>query len=131
MKFKQLNYKMIDKHIIKEKILKLGADLCGFAPIERFNEAPKGFHPLDIYKGCKTVIIFAKTIPRSSFLGKSCVPYTHVNTLVMNEVDVLTLEIVRMLEELNIKAVLIPCDDPYEYWDEENKTFVGFKDLST
>ena len=24
-----------------------------------------------------------------------------------------------MLEELNIKAVLIPCDDPYEYWEAE------------
>ncbi|MFX1321260.1 MAG: epoxyqueuosine reductase [Promethearchaeota archaeon] len=112
---------MINHQIIKEKIKGLGADLCGLAPIERFNEAPAGFHPLDIYKDCKTVIVYAKKVPQSPLLASSCVPYSHFNSIVINEVDELTLKIVRMFEELEINCVPIPSDDPYEHWEPERK----------
>ena len=111
---------MINKEIIREKILDLGADLCGFAPIDRFNKAPQGFHPKDIYKECKTVVVFAKKVPSGTLDASSCIPYTHVNSLVTNEVDFLTLKIVNIFENLEIKCIPIPSDDPYEYWEPEN-----------
>jgi epoxyqueuosine reductase QueG len=108
---------MYDAEFIRKKITNLGADLCGFAPSDRFNDAPSGFHPNDIYKECKTVIVFAKKLPKSSLYASNCVPYTHINNLIIQEVDNLTLAIERMLEELGIEVIPIPTDDPYEYWE--------------
>jgi hypothetical protein len=34
---------------IKEIVMRLGADVCGIAGIDRFSEAPKGFHPRDVF----------------------------------------------------------------------------------
>jgi epoxyqueuosine reductase len=110
---------MIDSQIIRERIKDLGADLCGFAPIDRFNGAPSGFHPHDIYKDCKTVIVFAKRVPYSLFSATNCIPYSHFSSIIVNEVDVLTLKVVRMLEEFDIGCVPIPSDDPYEHWEPE------------
>ena len=39
---------MLRSKEIKEIMLSLGADLCGIASIERFADAPKGYHPLDV-----------------------------------------------------------------------------------
>ena len=36
---------MIGKEAIREKIMGLGADICGFGGIERFAEAPENFRP--------------------------------------------------------------------------------------
>ena len=52
------------KKQIKEIILNKGADLCGIANIDRFIDTPAGFHPLDIYKDCKSVIVFGKRLPK-------------------------------------------------------------------
>jgi epoxyqueuosine reductase QueG len=41
---------------IKEHAFKIGADLCGIAPISRFEGAPKGSNPADFLPGCKSVI---------------------------------------------------------------------------
>ncbi|HNW50026.1 MAG TPA: hypothetical protein PKH79_03025 [Prolixibacteraceae bacterium] len=35
---------------IKEVAYSLGADVCGIANVERFTNAPKGFHPSDIFR---------------------------------------------------------------------------------
>ncbi|KKN31615.1 hypothetical protein LCGC14_0822160 [marine sediment metagenome] len=106
---------MIDQKIIKEKIKNLGADLYGFAPVDRFDKAPKGFHPTDIYDKCKTVIVFVKKIPKTTPYAFNSVIYSHVNKLVVNEVDKLSLKITRMFEDQNIGCVPVPTDEPYEY----------------
>ena len=111
---------MISSEEVRKNILELGADMCGFAPVERFSEAPQGFHPCDIFKNCKSVIVFAKKVPNGSLYANSCIPYTHVNSFLTIEVDFLTLDIVRMFEKLDITCVPIPSDDPYEYWEPEN-----------
>ncbi|MFX0005993.1 MAG: epoxyqueuosine reductase [Promethearchaeota archaeon] len=105
--------------MIKERIKELGADICGFAPVERFNDAPDGFHPLDIYKDCKTIIIFAIKVPQSLLSATNLVPYSHFSTILINQVDALTIKIVKMFEELDIGCVPIPTDDPYEHWEPE------------
>ena len=37
---------MITNKEVKEIAYSLGADLCGIASVERFKDAPTGFHPL-------------------------------------------------------------------------------------
>ncbi len=111
---------MINSENLKELILNMGADLCGIAPAERYKDAPEGFSPKNIFEGCKSIIVFAKKVPSGSLDISSCVPYTHVNNILTQEVDKLGVRISLKLENMNIKAVPIPSDDPYEYWEEEN-----------
>lgn len=104
---------------IKNLVFNLGADLCGIAPESRFTDAPKGFRPRDIYKDCKTVIVFAKRLPAEILYADNCVPYTHVNNIITQKVDQLGIDIALQLEKMGIKSVPIPSDDPYEHWDPE------------
>jgi epoxyqueuosine reductase QueG len=110
---------MIDSKDFKDLAHKLGTDLCGIAPVERFRDAPAGFHPTDIYKNCKSVVVFAKRLPTEALFAASCVPYTHVNAMVTLEVDMIAVEYCRRLETGGVKAVPIPSDDPYEYWERD------------
>ena len=48
---------MTNKELIREHVLGVGMDLCGFASIDRFAESPAGRHPTDILPGCKSVIV--------------------------------------------------------------------------
>jgi len=113
---------MIQQSKIRKMIFNRGADLFGIASIDRFNHAPKGFHPVDIYSKTKSVIVFAKRVPAESLFADSCVPYTQINTLTVQAVDQMSFQISIELDSIGIKNVIIPTDDPYEYWDEENKT---------
>lgn len=110
---------MIDSSGVKHLLRDLGADLCGIAPAERFDGAPAGFRPTDIYEECRSVVVFARKVPGECLFASNCVPYTHVNALVTREVDDLTLAATRVLEEQGIGAVPIPTDDPYEHWEPE------------
>ena len=41
---------MLDSKKVKQIMMSLGADLCGIASIDRFADAPKGFHPVDVFR---------------------------------------------------------------------------------
>ncbi len=41
---------------IKDYAKSTGMDLCGIAPVSRFEGAPEGTHPIDFLPGCKSVI---------------------------------------------------------------------------
>ncbi|MGB2698069.1 MAG: hypothetical protein WBD28_09480 [Candidatus Zixiibacteriota bacterium] len=84
---------MMDSKRVKEIVKTLGADLCGIVPAKRFSKAPEGFRPTDIYKDCKSVVVFAKKVPASSLNISSCVPYTLMNNIMMQEVDRLGMEL--------------------------------------
>ncbi|MFX1385208.1 MAG: epoxyqueuosine reductase [Promethearchaeota archaeon] len=110
---------MVNSEVIKKISKNLGFDICGVAPVERFGAAPVGFQPTDIYKECKSVIVFAKTVPSEPLNASSFVPYSHLGNLIIQEVDNLTIQFTRKLEELGVGAVPIPSDDPYEYWESD------------
>lgn len=105
------------KQIAKNK----GADLCGIASVERFANAPKGFHPTDVYKKTRSVIAFAIKLPSESLFASNPIPFTHMNNLAMQKMDLITYNISVALQEIGIKNVLIPTDDPYLYWNEEQQ----------
>ena len=119
----------MNAHEIKSTALELGVDICGIAPVDRFSSAPKGFHPNDIYNDCQSVLVFAKKLPAESLFASSCIPYTYINRLIIEEVDGLTLTLSRKLEYLAVKNVPIPSDDPSEYWEPDRSYARGILSL--
>lgn len=120
---------MINSSQIKKILLDLGADICGIAPVERFKNAPHGFHPKDIYAECKSVVVFAKRVPAASMLSGNRIVYTHVITSALKELDRICFNACCFLDKLGLGAVMIPSDEPYEYWDEEKKKGKGILSL--
>jgi epoxyqueuosine reductase QueG len=116
---------MTNEKQIKRIILNKGADLCGIANIDRFTDTPQGFHPLDIYKECKSVIILAKRLPKGLAFVNPRIVYNHANDLNKCEVDRITYEASIVIEQLGCVTVPLPCDSPYEYWEKENLTGKG------
>lgn len=109
------------KQQIREIILLNGADLCGFASIDRFDKAPSGFKPTDIYPDCKSVISFATALPRGLAKVNPRLIYGHFNSISCPEIDMIAFKSAKKIEEIfRCIAVPIPCDSPYEYWDSEN-----------
>ncbi|HII98245.1 MAG TPA: epoxyqueuosine reductase, partial [Methanoregula sp.] len=89
--------------------------------MERFDGAPEGFHPRDIYSKTGSVLVFAKRVPTEGLYAQNCVPYTHVNTIVTQEVDRLAFSLSLFLEDNGMANVMVPSDDPYESWDPEKQ----------
>jgi len=112
---------MITRDKIQEIAFETGADLFGLAGVDRFADAPKGFHPRDIYSKTETVIAFAIKLPSETLFADNPVPFTHVNTLAMQKMDLITYDISTKLDRLGLKNVLIPTDDPYLSWDNEKQ----------
>ncbi len=109
------------KQKIKDIFMSLGADVCGFANIADFSEAPKGFSPTDIYNDCKTVIVIGKALPKGLALIDPRLIYNHYNSLIVNELDKISLNAgVRIQREFDCITVPMPSDGPYEYWDTES-----------
>lgn len=119
---------IIKPETIKKRAHDAGADLCGIASVESFSDAPRGFHPKDIFPGTKSVIVIAKRFPAGAMKALSPVPYTFSTEQVLSEVYQITITLMRYFESENITAVPVPSV-PYEYWDEENLTGKGIMSL--
>ncbi|MBN2716321.1 MAG: epoxyqueuosine reductase [Deltaproteobacteria bacterium] len=113
------------KNRIEQLAQSLGADLFGMASVERFEGAPKGFHPTDIYAKTRSVIVVAVSVPSEALFAQSRIPYSHVNSLCSKIVDTLTYNLSRALEKEGIYTIPLPSDDPSEYWDAEQQRAQG------
>lgn len=108
------------KDKIKQFILGLGADVCGVANIDRFAEAPVGFHPRDIFPDCRSVIVFGVALPKGLTKIDPRLIYGHFNNAACPEVDGIAFKAAKEIERLRGGyAVPLPADSPYEYWDAE------------
>lgn len=119
----------MNKSEIKNLTRELGADLCGIASLDRFKDAPSGHNPSDIYSACKSVIVFAKKVPKSSMFADNFIPYTYVNDVVTRDVDSLVINLCMELEDRGIGCVPIPSDDPSEYWEASEEYARGILSL--
>lgn len=109
------------KESIRQIVLSQGADVCGIANIERFSEAPAGFSPTDLFWDCKSVVTLGIALPKGLLHVKPRLIYGHFNSLSCREVDEVSFQAAKKIErELGCNAVPVPCDAPYEYWDNEN-----------
>lgn len=114
------------KDRIKNILTEEGADVCGIASIDRFADSPKGFSPLDVWGQCLSVVAFGTALPKGLALVDSRLIYEHFNSDMNEMVDRICLTSARRIErELGCLAVPVPCDGPYDYWDEEKKTGKG------
>jgi epoxyqueuosine reductase QueG len=120
---------MVNSQIIKERAIQEGADICGIAPVARFANAPKGFHPCDIYPDCKSVIVFASHFSLSTLQTRTNVPYTFVRNMMVNKLDGIAYNLSRWLETEDIPSIPIPSADPYEYWDPDKRHGRGILSL--
>lgn len=119
----------MDSNYIKEMTYTLGADVCGIASIKRFENAPKGFHPLDVYAKAKSVIVFGKEFSASLFEANTNVPYTFVKNKSIELIDNIAFQLTCDIESEGYSAIPIPSDEPYEYWDPENRHGRGIVSL--
>lgn len=108
------------KEYLRKIIIDYGAQVCGFASIERFEDAPSGFHPSDIYSECKSVVAFGVSLPKGLYMVDSRLIYEHFNDDICRKVDEISYKIALLIERAyGGVAVPIPADGPYEYWDTE------------
>ncbi|MDT8902403.1 hypothetical protein [Anaeroselena agilis] len=113
---------------IKRQAALLGADLCGVAPLERFADAPAGFHPADVAKGCRSVLAVACRFPAAA-LDASPAAYTFVRNKMVDKLDAITFRLAADLDRRGIGAVPVPSADPCEYWDADRQHGQGILSL--
>lgn len=101
---------------VKKILTHLGADLCGIASVDRFDEAPDGYHPLDVLPTCKSVIAFACRFPAGALACKTAAPYTRVRHSISAKIDAIALDVCIQLDRQNIIAIPIPTID--DEWDK-------------
>ena len=116
---------MLSAEKIKSIALGVGADKCGIASAGRFNKAPKGFHPHDVYSRCKSVVVFLKRMPSDVINAENPVVYTHTANLLYDMLDRIGMDLCFSLDKQGIHAVPVPTDVPYLHWDAETKHGMG------
>ena len=55
--------------MVKDAAFRAGCGDVGIANIERFRDAPKRMHPLNIFPDCRSVITIVQPIPRGTYRG--------------------------------------------------------------
>jgi len=106
---------------IKEKLYELGADLCGVASVDRFSEAPEGYHPLDVLPTCKSVIVFAIRFVAGTLVCNTAVPYTVVRNILSDKMDKIAVQFCIDMEKEGILA--IPTRTNGSEYDEKTGRF--------
>jgi epoxyqueuosine reductase QueG len=121
----QGEFRMIDAATVKAIALSLGADQCGIARADSFQDAPEGFRPTDVYSRCRSVVVFLKAMPAALTEAENPVPYSNTAYLVYAELDRLGLALTRELERRGVAAVPVPCDTPYLHFDAGSRHGMG------
>jgi epoxyqueuosine reductase len=103
--------------------------VCRVADINRFENAPKGFHPLDIFPEAKSVIVLGKHFSASLFEANTNAPYTFVKNKLAQLLDNISIELTFSIESNGYKAIPVPSDEPYDYWDAQNRHGRGILSL--
>ena len=120
---------MINANDVKQWASELGSDLCGIASIDRFSDAPNGFHPADLLNGCKSVIVIALKFPISVLASSSQAAYTFVHNRLVANMDSITFQLASKMESLDLCAIPIPATEPYEDWDDGRRHGQGILSL--
>jgi hypothetical protein len=100
----------MDKEELRNKIKKLGVDLCGFGSVERMNSAPEGFRPRDVLPESKTVISFAIASPFGALKSTSPHPYTRIRNSISDKLNSISLDVCLLLEKEGYLAIPIPIE---------------------
>ncbi len=108
------------KEDIRNIFMRLGADVCGVANVDRFEAAPSGFSPRDIFPDCRSVVVFGLAIPIGTTKVNPRIVYKQYNHISRIELDRIAFHASLELERsFGAYAVPLPSDDPYDYWNAE------------
>ena len=115
---------------VKELAYRLGADLCGVANIERYENAPIRMSPQGILPSAKSVIVCAVHHPDAAIeLGgekhpQDIGPYS-IQYIMNDKLDLLSFRIARLLDDLGYKTVPIASSNIWRYrgYKEMEATF--------
>ncbi|GAA0584913.1 epoxyqueuosine reductase [Rhizomicrobium electricum] len=110
---------------IKGFLQKKGASVAGVAGVERFAQAPEGFHPHDVMAGCRAVVVFGIALPRALLKSERRITYLKAMLEGLAELDRLSLLAAIEIERHGGEAMPLPSDAPVDYWNEETKTAKG------
>ena len=95
---------------LKKFILNKGADLVGFANVERFEEAPEGTKPQDQLPNAQSVITFAIHIPDGVVDSLPSASYQAQGYLVLTEMlNEIAFHVAIFLERYGYKSLPIPA----------------------
>ena len=104
--------------------------VMGFAPVERFGDAPEKHHPEDVCKGARTVVVFGITIPR----GVVTSPSYNLHTLhrsyhtLYRHLDDLSLDLCSFIESKSDgRAVPVPSYAPMVFHGIEPWGIISLK----
>jgi len=106
---------MMTANDVKKIVMENGADLCGIASVERFEAAPKGFHPCDVLPSCKSVVVFAQKFLKGTLQCKSTIPYTIVRNILSDKMDKMAVQICTELENHGVTAIPTGTNGPTEF----------------
>ena len=101
---------------VKGFLFSLGVELCGIASLDRFTDAPEGYHPLDVWPGCKSVVSFVCRFPAAALECQTPVVYTRVRNSITAKMDAIALDFCIEMEKRGVKCVPIPTNE--SQWDE-------------
>ena len=113
------------KKLAKDK----GADLVGFAPVDRFDQAPESHHPSRVCKEAKTVVVFGRIVPRGVFSSPGYnlhLLHRSYHTL-YPYLDELGLDLANDIEAEGYLAVQIPSYAPLVYHGLEPWGIISLK----
>ena len=99
---------------VKRILRTLGAELCGVAGLDRFAGAPEGYHPLDVWPECRSVISFACRFPAAAACGNDVV-YTRVRNSITAKLDAIALDFCIETEKQGVACIPIPTNE--SQWD--------------
>lgn len=108
---------------IREIAVGHGINLFGIASVDRFEGAPKGFHPRDIYSRTESVIVFAVKIPTGTTFPESRLHFTHLNALASRRIETITRAISRDLNHAGIRNVPVAAGHSLEF--QEGKAILS------
>lgn len=108
---------MLERETVKKILFSLGADLCGIANMDRFFDAPKGYHPCDDLPAYKSVISFACRFPAGTLACKSNIPYTRSRNSITAKMDAMALDFCIEMEKHGVVCVPVPTNE--SQWDPD------------
>jgi epoxyqueuosine reductase len=119
----------MDMNAIKQRARDLGAEAVGIGSVERFGQAPEGFHPGDILSGARSVVVFGKEIPNFLSTAKAHAPFTLARNRTVSLLDDIALQLTLEIGQAGGLAIPIPAAEPYEYWDDARRHGRGILSL--
>jgi len=111
----------VDSGNLKQILYDLGADICGIASIDRFNESPEGFNPIDTLPSCKSVIVFGKKFLKGTLDCKNTIPYTIARNILSDMLDIMSVNFCSIMEDKNITAIPAGTIGPTVYDKKTNR----------